>query len=102
MNIVREVRRQPPLESCKRHVYTVHHGGNQRADPRVLRSDDPDKISLTLWSHAYGLISLYQKRLLVMSEDQFREEYRASFQRILNGLGAESARSDATSIGETR
>jgi AcrR family transcriptional regulator len=68
----------------------------------VLKADDPDKISLTLWSHAYGLISLYQKRLLVRSEAQFREEYRASFHRILSGLGAESAQPAVTSMGETR
>ncbi len=60
----------------------------------VLKPDDLARISLTLWSHAYGLISLYQKRLLVMSEETFREEFRASFHRILRGLGTVTSNAD--------
>ncbi len=55
----------------------------------ILTREHPQRIGLTLWSHAYGLLSLYSRRLLDMPEDAFREEFRASFRRLLFGLGTE-------------
>jgi AcrR family transcriptional regulator len=60
-------------------------------DAGMLREDDIERISLTLWAHAYGLLSLYLRRLMVMSEEIFREEFRASFLRVLRGLATEEA-----------
>ena len=57
----------------------------------ILRPEDPERIGLTLWAHAYGLLSLYSRRLLVIPEDAFREEFRASHRRLLLGLGREDA-----------
>lgn len=74
-------------------------------DAGFLRAHGPEKIGLTLWAHAYGLISLYLRRHLwafgegtgearPMSEEEFRIEFRESVQRLLEGLargGAEPA-----------
>ncbi len=57
----------------------------------ILRPEHPERIGLTLWSHAYGLLALYSRRLLEMPEDAFRAEFRASFRRILFGLGSEES-----------
>ncbi len=53
----------------------------------ILREEQPQRIGLTLWSHAYGLLSLYSRRMLVIPEEVFRSEFRASSRRMLLGLG---------------
>jgi AcrR family transcriptional regulator len=55
----------------------------------VLRRDDPEAIGLTLWSHAFGLISLHLLGLLDATDDEFRVLYSESFERVLLGLGDE-------------
>ncbi|MEX2531472.1 MAG: TetR/AcrR family transcriptional regulator [Gemmatimonadota bacterium] len=55
----------------------------------VLRRDAPEAIGLTLWSHAFGLISLYLLGLLSVSEEVFRTLYHDSFERVLCGLGGD-------------
>lgn len=57
-------------------------------DGGVLRSDDPDGVGMVLWAQAHGLLSLYLRGLLDLTETQFRELYSASFARILRGLGS--------------
>jgi AcrR family transcriptional regulator len=53
----------------------------------ILAEDDPEAIGLVLWTQGFGLISLYLTGLLNLSEDEFRSLYRASFARIVRGLG---------------
>ena len=53
----------------------------------LLREGDPEAIGMSLWSHAHGLISLYLKGMLPLSEDEFRVLYRRSGARVLIGLG---------------
>jgi AcrR family transcriptional regulator len=60
-------------------------------DTDILRPDNTERIGLTLWAHAYGLLSLYSRGLLVIPEEDFREEFRTSHRRILFGLGKEAA-----------
>lgn len=55
-------------------------------DAGVLRADEPEAIGLALWAHGYGLISLYLRGLLSMSDQEFQEAYSASFARILRGM----------------
>ena len=65
----------------------------------LIRTADPEAISLTMWSHAHGLISLYLRGMLgEMDEADFRHLYRSSTHRILDGLAEESA--DAFRDGE--
>jgi len=54
----------------------------------LLRPDDPEQISLSLWAHGYGLISLYQRGMLQLSEAEFRQLYKESFRRLFAGIGA--------------
>jgi AcrR family transcriptional regulator len=53
-----------------------------------LRTDDVWDVSMTLWAHGHGLISLYRAGRFSYSADEFRQFYRASFQRTLQGLRA--------------
>jgi AcrR family transcriptional regulator len=56
----------------------------------MLREGDPEGIGMALWSHAHGLISLYLKGMLAISEEQMRALYQASGARVLMGLGTEA------------
>jgi AcrR family transcriptional regulator len=53
----------------------------------MLRDMDPEKIGVTLWAHAHGLVSLYLKGMVPVDEAQFRALYRESCIRTLVGLG---------------
>jgi hypothetical protein len=53
----------------------------------LLRECDPEGLGVTLWAHAHGLISLYLRGSLEMSEAEFRALYRSSGLRILQGVG---------------
>jgi len=56
----------------------------------LLRDGDTEAVGMTLWAHAHGLIALYLKGMLRMSEEEFRRLYRRSSARVLIGLGRES------------
>jgi AcrR family transcriptional regulator len=64
-----------------------HDRVRECVDAGLLRAEAPEVIGLTLWAHAYGLISLYLKGMLGMPEEAFRQAYRDSFRRIFVGLG---------------
>lgn len=77
----------------------------------LLRECDPEGLGVTLWAHAHGLISLYLRGSLEMSEAEFRALYRTSGLRILQGLanpdwirahmgGMESGRTAPSPAGE--
>ena len=53
----------------------------------LLELRDPQASGVTLWAHSHGLIALYLKGMLPMSEDEFRNLYRDSNARVLKGLG---------------
>ena len=56
----------------------------------VFRPESQERIMLTCWGHAYGLLSLYTMRMMEsMPREAFRREYRASRRRILAGVGVE-------------
>ncbi|TVP42076.1 MAG: TetR/AcrR family transcriptional regulator [Gemmatimonadales bacterium] len=57
----------------------------------AFRPGTPDEIGLTLWTHAYGFVSLYLGGALGLSEDEVRGAYMASCIRILNGIAAPGA-----------
>lgn len=56
----------------------------------LLREGDPEKVGLSLWSHAHGLIALYLKGMLSVSEEEVRGMHRASCARVLIGLGTDA------------
>jgi AcrR family transcriptional regulator len=59
-------------------------------DAGVLVPDDPRSVGITLWAHAHGLISLYQRGLLLreqpLTREGFLETYRASMARLMSGM----------------
>jgi AcrR family transcriptional regulator len=59
-------------------------------DAGYLREGDPHEVAMTLWAHAHGLISIYQKGLLpVKPGGDFRTLMTESFLRLMEGLGTE-------------
>ncbi len=70
----------------------------------LLRDDDPKGISLALWAHGYGLISLYLRGLLELDEDSFRAVYDDAFRRLFVGIASDAVVTEAraTSLRETR
>jgi AcrR family transcriptional regulator len=59
-------------------------------DAGLLRAGDTEAIGMALWAHAHGLVSLYLKGMLAISEEELRALYRASSARVLIGLGTEA------------
>src|SRR5262245_54922532 len=53
----------------------------------LLELRDPEQSGVTLWAHSHGLIALYLKGMLPMSEAEFRKLYRDSNARVMQGLG---------------
>lgn len=68
-----------------------------------LKQADPFEVSLTLWGHGHGLISIYHRGLLpARNEEEFRHVVTESFFRILEGLGTETVGEVVEEIRETR
>lgn len=61
-------------------------------DAGYLVDADPHEVSMTLWGHAHGLISIYHRGLLGhMEPATFRTVMVESFFRIIDGLGTETS-----------
>ena len=57
-------------------------------DAGYLEVNDPHRVSMTLWAHGHGMISIYHRGLLgVDTEEEFRTHMTESFVRLLVGLG---------------
>jgi AcrR family transcriptional regulator len=59
-------------------------------DAGILREGDPVQISLTMWAHAHGMISLYHHGHFRMDEETFRRQFRHSASNMMAGLGTET------------
>ena len=75
-------------------------------DSGVLRPEDPEEASITMWAHAHGLLSLYLGGMLTepdgtpFSEEVFREKYLESGLRLMRGMAtAEGVADLEQSIG---
>lgn len=51
-----------------------------------LRKDDATAMSLTIWAHTHGLVSIYLAKKWQIDEPGFRALYRESTGRMLSGL----------------
>lgn len=51
-----------------------------------LRKDDATAVSLTIWAHTHGLVSIYLAKKWQIDETGFRQLYRESTRRMLDGL----------------
>lgn len=63
-------------------------------DAGVLRSGDPVQVSLTMWAHAHGLVSLYLNGHFQMDEATFHKQFQLSSRRMMIGLAAEEHAAD--------
>ncbi len=55
-------------------------------DEGILEHGDPVQMSVTMWAHAHGLLSLYHHGHFRMDERTFREQFHVSSTRMLIGL----------------
>ena len=55
-------------------------------DAGILRAGDPREVSLTMWGHAHGLLSLYHHGHFRMDEGTFRREFQRSALAMMKGL----------------
>ena len=59
-------------------------------DAGFMHRGDPHAVSLTLWAHGHGLISIYHRGLLpVSSAEELRIMMVESYERVVRGLGTE-------------
>jgi len=59
-------------------------------DAGLMQKGDPHAVSLTLWAHGHGLISIRHRGLLpVSSDEEFRGLVVKSFERLVIGLGTQ-------------
>ncbi len=56
----------------------------------LLQVQDPHDVSLTLWGHAHGMVSIYLRGCHPMDEEQFRDAYWASCRRVMHGIATEA------------
>ena len=52
----------------------------------IFREGDPDELSLTMWAHAHGLITIYLRGMCPLMEEDFHTMYRSSTARLMEGL----------------
>lgn len=57
----------------------------------ILRSDDAPEVSLAIWAHAHGLISLFLSGRIDLPRRTFRGLYLRSLARLWTGLAAPPA-----------
>ena len=55
-------------------------------EQKLLREDDVFETSLTIWSHAHGLVMLYLGGRINLSREDFAKLYIRSLDRLLLGL----------------
>ncbi len=58
-------------------------------DAGILREGDPLQISLTMWAHAHGLLSLYHHGHFRMDEATFRGQFERSGATMLVGVATD-------------
>ena len=56
-------------------------------DAGLLREGDAMAVSTTMWAHAHGLVTIYHRGLLPLSEEEFRTFFLESGRRMMVGMG---------------
>lgn len=57
-----------------------------------LRKDDVWEVTMQLWAHAHGFVTMYRNGLFDMSEDEFRAFYHRAMKRLFEGFAAEPSK----------
>jgi AcrR family transcriptional regulator len=72
-------------------------------DAGYLKEADPFEVSITLWAHAHGFLSLYHRGLFPgMDEECLRAHVSESTFRIMEGMGTEAIGEVIEQIREIR
>jgi AcrR family transcriptional regulator len=62
-------------------------------DGGFLKAGDPEQVSLTLWAQGHGMVSIYHRGLLpVTNEEEFRELMGQTYSRLFSGIGTQAYR----------
>ena len=60
-------------------------------DAGLIKKGDPHQVSLTLWAHGHGLISIFHRGLLpVQTDNEFRTLVVESYMRVISGVGTDA------------
>jgi len=51
-----------------------------------LRRDDPEAVALSVWAHDHGLVTLHICGTLGQTDEEFRETFRRSLDRLMAGF----------------
>ena len=57
----------------------------------LLQAQNPHEVSLTLWGHAHGMVSIYLRGCHPMDEEQSRAAYWASCGRVMPGIATDAS-----------
>jgi AcrR family transcriptional regulator len=63
-------------------------------DAGILKEGDPMQVSLTMWAHAHGLVSLYHHGHFRMDEETFRAQFERSGSTMLCGVATDGFAGD--------
>jgi len=64
-------------------------------DAGLLKLDDPKLVARTFWALSHGLLSIYHRKMLRLSEEEFRDAFSRAMRQLMTGVGAEGASSPA-------
>lgn len=59
-------------------------------DAGILEHDDPVQVSLTMWAHAHGMITLYYHGHFPVDKEVFRKQFEISGARMMLGMATET------------
>lgn len=87
------------------HAHATHQFWMDRVrecvDAGYLRAEsDIRDVGMTMWAHSHGLITIYMRGLLDLTEERFRDVYRASAKRMLLGLGTSKLLTEVRDAGQ--
>lgn len=51
-----------------------------------LTGGDPELVSMTMWAHAHGLISIHLRGICPMPREEFLDRFRESCDQLMRGL----------------
>lgn len=80
-------------QGCAIHQFWVDRV-RECMDEGLLKEDDPVQVSLTMWAHAHGMVSLYHHGHFMMDEATFRLHFEASGARMMAGVATETFAAD--------
>ena len=63
-------------------------------DAGIIKDFGTEAVSTTLWAHAHGLVTIYHRGFIPVTEDEFRVLFHQSYMRMAVGLATEDLARD--------